>query len=100
MAQKEVGPGRRKKKVQKTEMGTEQKKVGNKGQKRARNVSVSLCPVAGKCGGCQWINRSYQEQLEAKETELRRLMEPYCRPERMIGMDQRSEERRVGKECT
>ena len=74
--------------MQKTEMGTEQKKVGNKGQKRARNVSVSLCPVVGKCGGCQWINRSYQEQLEAKETELRRLLEPDCRPERMIGMDQ------------
>lgn len=54
--------------------------------KAARKPSANLCPAAGKCGGCQWINRDYQEQLEAKEAELRRLMEPYCKPERMIGM--------------
>lgn len=47
----------------------------------------SLCPVARKCGGCQWIDRSYQEQLAAKTTYFRKLMEPYCRPEPMIAMD-------------
>lgn len=46
-----------------------------------------LCPVASKCGGCQWIDRDYQEQLKAKETRFRKLMEPYCRPEAMIGME-------------
>lgn len=46
-----------------------------------------LCPVASKCGGCQWIDRDYQEQLKAKETRFRKLMEPYCRPETMIGME-------------
>lgn len=45
------------------------------------------CPVSSKCGGCQWINRSYSEQLEAKSTRFRRLMEPYCRPEPIIAMD-------------
>lgn len=47
-----------------------------------------LCPVARKCGGCQWIDRSYQEQLEAKATRFRKLMEPYCRTEPMIAMDE------------
>lgn len=46
-----------------------------------------LCPVAKKCGGCQWIDRSYQEQLGAKSTRFRKLMEPYCRPEPMIAME-------------
>lgn len=45
------------------------------------------CPVASKCGGCRWIDRDYQEQLKAKETRFRKLMEPYCRPEAMIGME-------------
>ena len=47
-----------------------------------------VCPVSSKCGGCQWINRSYEEQLQAKSTIFRKLMEPYCRPEHMIAMDE------------
>lgn len=46
-----------------------------------------LCPVSAKCGGCQWINKSYEEQLEAKSTIFRRLMEPYCKPEPIIAME-------------
>ncbi|MCM1541294.1 MAG: 23S rRNA (uracil(1939)-C(5))-methyltransferase RlmD [Blautia sp.] len=46
-----------------------------------------ICPVAEKCGGCQWIHRDYQEQLAAKATIFRKLMEPYCRPEPMIAME-------------
>lgn len=46
-----------------------------------------LCPAASKCGGCRWIDRDYQEQLKAKETRFRKLMEPYCKPEAMIGME-------------
>ena len=49
--------------------------------------STQLCPVARKCGGCQWIHRSYQEQLASKNTRFRKLMEPYCRPEQMIAME-------------
>lgn len=47
-----------------------------------------LCPVSAKCGGCQWIDKSYEEQLQAKETRFRILMEPYCRPQRIIGMEE------------
>lgn len=45
------------------------------------------CPVSAKCGGCQWINKSYEEQLRAKETRFRILMEPFCRPRHIIGME-------------
>lgn len=44
--------------------------------------------MAAKCGGCQWIDKSYEEQLQAKNARLRRLMEPYCRPECVIAMEQ------------
>ena len=55
-----------------------------------KSNAAKLCPVAQKCGGCQWIGRSYQEQLAAKNTRFRKLMEPYCRPEPMIAMDEPS----------
>lgn len=47
----------------------------------------ALCPVASKCGGCRWVGREYGEQLEIKQTRFRKLMEPYCRPEPIIGME-------------
>lgn len=50
---------------------------------RARDI----CPVSSSCGGCKWIGRSYEEQLQEKNKRLRMLMEPYCRPEKIIAMD-------------
>ena len=46
------------------------------------------CPVLSKCGGCRWGGRSYQEQLRVKATRFRKLMEPFCRTEAIIGMEQ------------
>lgn len=54
---------------------------------RGQAQGAKLCPVASKCGGCQWINKGYGEQLEAKAMKFRRLMEPYCRPEPIIPME-------------
>lgn len=47
-----------------------------------------LCPVSRKCGGCKYIDLPYEEQLRLKETAFRKRMEPYCKPESMIGMDE------------
>lgn len=47
----------------------------------------SLCPVAGKCGGCRYINRDYQELVKKKAKELAKLMEPFCKMEAFIGME-------------
>lgn len=60
--------------------------TGRKGE--TGKPGKTLCPAAGRCGGCQWIDRDYQEQLKSKETRFRRLMEPYCKTEPMIGMEQ------------
>lgn len=66
----------------------------NAGQKNTRQRDTKrndgkrkLCPVADKCGGCQWINKSYEEQLQAKSKEFHKMMEPFCRPEGIIGME-------------
>ncbi|MCM1057148.1 MAG: 23S rRNA (uracil(1939)-C(5))-methyltransferase RlmD [Firmicutes bacterium] len=64
---------------------TKQNKKEDIEQNRKKNTR---CPVASRCGGCRWIDRDYQEQLKAKETRFRKLMEPYCRPEAIIGMEQ------------
>lgn len=45
------------------------------------------CPVSSKCGGCQWIDRSYEDQLNAKAVRFRKLMESFCRTEGVIGME-------------
>ena len=46
------------------------------------------CPISSKCGGCQWIDKDYNEQLVAKATRFRKMMEPYGKPEPIIGMEQ------------
>ncbi len=56
-------------------------------QKKQNEGKQKVCPVSSKCGGCRWIHKSYQEQLEAKSIFFRKLMEPYCRPEPMIAME-------------
>ncbi len=53
-----------------------------------KEIKQKRCPVAAKCGGCRWINKSYEEQLQAKATAFRKLMEPYCRPEPIIAMEE------------
>lgn len=89
-------PGAEKQNAQKAgrKPGAEKRNAQTAGKKAeaavrsGRTDKKSLCPVAGKCGGCQWINREYAEQLKAKETRFRRLMEPYCRPEPIVGMEE------------
>ncbi len=44
------------------------------------------CPVAERCGGCQWINMQYQEQLKEKKRRVQKLLAPYCRLEGILGM--------------
>lgn len=46
-----------------------------------------LCSVSERCGGCKWIGKSYQEQLEEKGREFSKLMAPFCKAEPIIGME-------------
>lgn len=44
--------------------------------------------MSGKCGGCRWVDKPYEEQLREKEKRFARLMAPFCKPEPIIGMEQ------------
>jgi len=60
------------------------------GQKQTggKKTNNSLCPVSEKCGGCKWIDKEYNVQLKEKEKWVRGLLEPFCKMEPIIGMEQ------------
>ena len=45
------------------------------------------CKIFGKCGGCQMLNLPYEEQLKKKKSEVDKLLKPYCKVEKIIGME-------------
>lgn len=45
------------------------------------------CPIFKKCGGCQYLNISYEKQLEKKQEELNRLLSKFCRVNPILGME-------------
>lgn len=45
-----------------------------------------LCKFSQKCGGCQWIDVPYEEQLKRKQKTLQELLKPFVKPEPIIGM--------------
>ena len=47
-----------------------------------------ICPVSEKCGGCKWIDKEYAVQLKEKEKWVKGLLEPFCKTEPIIGMEQ------------
>lgn len=47
----------------------------------------SLCPVHGKCGGCQLLDMPYEKQLKKKQEQAAKLMKPYCTTEKIVGME-------------
>ena len=46
-----------------------------------------FCPNAKKCGGCQMLNLSYEEQLAWKQRQVERLIGPFCPVLPIHGMD-------------
>ncbi len=57
-------------------------------QNSGKKTSNSICPVSEKCGGCKWIDKEYNVQLKEKEKWVRGLLEPFCKMEPIIGMEQ------------
>ena len=56
-------------------------------KKTKKEQKQSFCPVAGKCGGCQLQNMSYERQLGFKEAKVIKLLGKYCHVDRIIGME-------------
>ena len=53
-----------------------------------KNKSTSRCPISGKCGGCQYIDKSYEEQLSTKRKYLNRLLSEFGSVDEVIGMNE------------
>ncbi|MDO5799330.1 MAG: 23S rRNA (uracil(1939)-C(5))-methyltransferase RlmD [Eubacteriales bacterium] len=66
---------------------TEQKKSEQKKEERKKSAGKSLCPVHGRCGGCQLLDIPYEEQLKQKQIQVTKLLKPYCPTEKIIGME-------------
>lgn len=63
--------------------GKQQKPLsGSKAQKEK-----SLCPIHGKCGGCQLLDMPYEKQLKKKQEQVTKLLSPYCRTQKIVGME-------------
>ena len=53
----------------------------------SKKTEKSLCPVHGKCGGCQLLDMPYEKQLKQKQNQVSKLLKPYCGIEKIIGME-------------
>lgn len=62
-------------------------KKNKKTAERAVKKPAALCRHFGKCGGCKYLDMSYEEQLSAKKKTVRELMEKHCKVKPIIGME-------------
>ncbi len=46
-----------------------------------------ICPLSRKCGGCQLMNLTYEEQLKFKQAKVNRLLSQFHRVNKVLGMD-------------
>ncbi len=53
-----------------------------------KRENTRLCPVSRKCGGCQLMNLSYEEQLKYKQAKVGKLLGSFHRVLPIIGMDE------------
>ena len=53
-----------------------------------KSSRINKCPVSDKCGGCQYIDLSYDRQLKEKQRAAEKLLKPYGRVEQIIGMEE------------
>lgn len=47
---------------------------------------MKQCENFKKCGGCQYLDMSYEKQLVKKQKELSELLKPFCRVNPIVGM--------------
>ncbi|MBQ9991434.1 MAG: 23S rRNA (uracil(1939)-C(5))-methyltransferase RlmD [Lachnospiraceae bacterium] len=55
--------------------------------KRPTKSTASRCPVSNKCGGCQYVDIPYQDQLKQKQKLLTTLFSSYGKPQPIMGME-------------
>lgn len=58
-----------------------------KEQNKQNKKNTTYCPAAAKCGGCQYLDKEYKEQLKIKEEHVRKLCGSFVKFQPIIGMD-------------
>lgn len=66
--------------------GALQKKYAWKSEKQKKKPAA-VCPYAKKCGGCDYQGMSYEQQLQEKQTYVRKNIGDYCKVMPIIGME-------------
>ena len=62
--------------------------VREKEMEKKGNRKNSLCPVAKKCGGCQFVDMPYKEQLKRKQRQAEQLLKAFGKVMPIIGMEE------------
>ena len=62
-------------------------KTNNNTPRTTAGEKKSKCKVSSVCGGCQYIDMDYQEQLAMKQRKTQRLLKKYVNLEPIIGMN-------------
>jgi len=57
------------------------------GKVGADKKQSDLCSIFPLCGGCQYLNLSYEEQLKMKQNQLQKLLGYFCRVYPIVGME-------------
>ena len=52
-----------------------------------KQIKSDKCKLFEKCGGCQLLNIAYEEQLKKKKADVEKLLKPFCKVEKIIGME-------------
>lgn len=65
----------------------EKERVKIKENTKMEIKSEKTCPHFKKCGGCQYLNMSYEKQLAKKQKEITELLKPFCKVHPIVGMD-------------
>ncbi len=82
--ERQQGEGR---KVRQERQQGEGRKVRQERQQEQKRIeSAGLCNVARKCGGCQYIEMPYEQQLREKQKTVERLLQKYGKINKIIGM--------------
>ncbi len=66
-------------------MKPEKQRKENRQKTERQNV---LCPVAKKCGGCQYLHLTNEQQLRRKQKQVEELLGPFCKVHPIVGMEQ------------
>ncbi len=56
-------------------------------EQRKQSKSARSCPIAQKCGGCQYIEMPYDQQLKEKQKTVGQLLQEYGKVNKIIGME-------------